>query len=164
MSTVFLSNFAASGATKTTRVVFDPDFDDSDFVLEVRPITPREIAKMTDDARNRRGRVNTVKINRALVDRFVIGWTGLTPEEAQTLGVLSFDDDGLEAAALALAPSGGELPFSKDQARDLMDTSIRFAGRVNELASELSELEDARRAYQKKASRNGSDTGADEKT
>ena len=62
-----------------TPVLFDPDNEDLDFVLYVEPVTPKQLADMSDEASRGGRKRNTAKFNRLLVGRVVKGWTSCTP-------------------------------------------------------------------------------------
>jgi hypothetical protein len=152
---------AAAESTKPfhgTPVLFDPDDEESNFVLYVETISPKQLADMSDEASRGGRKKNTAKFNRLLVGKVVKGWTGLTPEAVRALFGLS--DAGVEAVRKQLEADGvSEIAWSRAQAEQFMDDSIPFNARVNELASDMEVFEAAQVAYERKASRPGFTTG-----
>jgi hypothetical protein len=157
--------------------LFDPDVEvDQDngeehFCLYVNEkVGPEEVARMQDRCKHRsgkrRGEVDSVRFNEMLVDAFVYGHTGATAKNLRQCRVYLFNDQGQAALEEELKTDGNEkgIPSSKEQSRIFMASSTRYAGRINELASEVEQLETARDMYEKKVSRSSSGTGTKEET
>lgn len=158
MSKAFLSQFATANTRKDEGVacLYDPDEDGCELILMIKPVKPREITKMSDDARGRGAKVNTGKFNEALVERCLKGWRNMTVDQAVVCGLFDFEPEDL-AQAKEVWPD--EIPFDKATAVNFMNESTDFAARINELASEVETLRRAKAAYEGKASGTGPATG-----
>lgn len=104
----------------------------------------------------KRGELHTDAPNliKTTVLKCVVGWRGMTPEALDRYGLRPpfANSADYEEERKILAPQGGEYPFDRRTLEDLIAVGTHFAGRIMQLAGDMSMLGEAKRVLEKKSS------------